>query len=208
MRALTHEGAASRLTRYYSIDSNYAGSLFLGIEPRDPHRITAGDLFAVTMLNVDIPARAARRLLSDPECTAQVSEALVALPAIPLEQADGTTFDAMERLYGLVKRSLLRHGARDSNAWVTASKIVARKRPDLFPVRDRKVTALLGLREHADVRVDWQAYAYLMNQSDVRSVLISLSKHLEARSTAELSADSELLRILDVALWMHTLDVA
>lgn len=75
----------------------------------------------------------------------------------------------------------------NSNRWVTAAKICARKRPRLFPVRDNMVCSLLadGRALNAgkngwpgNFSVDIQVYAYLLT-------------------------DDEDMRVLDSVLWMR-----
>lgn len=186
---------------YYSVESNYAGSLFLEIEPRDPYRITAADLFAVTTLNVDVPARAARRFLFDPIIAKALGDSLSSLPATTLGRATDEDFRSMATFYELVKSSLARHGVVQSNPWVTASKLAARKRPELFPVRDAKVTELLGIKRLADYRIDWRVFSFLMKQSGVLEGLDTLAQHLAKCPRDEVRADNEPLRVLDVVLW-------
>jgi Family of unknown function (DUF6308) len=77
----------------------------------------------------------------------------------------------MERLYLQVKPALSRSEVHDKNAWVTASKLCARKRPDLFPVRDRIVCEYLGLLKNGNYQVDWQVFRYLISQRDVRDAI-------------------------------------
>lgn len=74
----------------------------------------------------------------------------------------------------------------NSNRWVTAAKICARKRPRLFPVRDNMVCSLLadgralnaGNGWPGNFSVDIQVYAYLLT-------------------------DDEDMRVLDSVLWMR-----
>lgn len=196
---------SEKVASYYSIDSNYAGALFLGIPDPDPTALTVADLFAVSTLSIRIPARAARRLLLEPQGADDVNEALRALPDKSLVETDDSDLEQMAKFYTEVKASLTRAGAsRTSGAWVTASKIVARKRPPLFPVRDAQVTALLGTRKRADYFTDWIVYRHLMRDEAVASNLWRLREALEGLATSgELLSESEPLRLLDVALWMH-----
>jgi hypothetical protein len=72
-----------------------------------------------------------------------------ARPQQRLEEIDpAAVAEPMAELYESVARCLRRAGAQRSNAWVTASKICARKRPNLFPVRDNVVLDLLAYRRH------------------------------------------------------------
>ncbi|MEU9135411.1 DUF6308 family protein [Streptomyces sp. NPDC048404] len=78
--------------------------------------------------------------------------------------------------------------------WVTAGKLLARKRPRLMPVSDQVVRCVLGhpksfwLDLHAALR------------SDNRSLHHEL---LALRQLAELPEAVSVLRICDVVLWMH-----
>lgn len=193
------------VSKYYKIDSDYAGALYLGIPDPDPSVITAADLFAVSSLSIKIPARAARRLLLEPAGADAVNDALRALPDMELAATDDADLELMRDFYCAVKHALRRaEKTKPSGAWVTASKIVARKRPRLFPVRDTLVTTLLGTREKADYYTDWIVFRHLMRDEAVASNLRRLREALDglAKSGEHLS-ESEPLRLLDVALWMH-----
>ena len=193
------------VSKYYKIDSDYAGALYLGIPDPDPSVITAADLFAVSSLSIKIPARAARRLLLEPAGADAVNDALRALPDMELAATDDADLELMRDFHCAVKHALRRaEKTKPSGAWVTASKIVARKRPRLFPVRDTLVTTLLGTREKADYYTDWIVFRLLMRDEAVASNLRRLREALDglAKSGEHLS-ESEPLRLLDVALWMH-----
>lgn len=201
--ALRGEDAVDRVARYYGIDSNFAGSLFLGIPDPDPSAITAADLFAASSLSIDIPARAARRLLLEPGGAGDVTKALLALPSITLTETGDEDLRLMEVFYTAVKTSLTRANAKkESEAWVTASKIVARKRPNLFPVRDTLVTIYLGTRTTKDYFTDWIVFRHLMNDVGVQEELERISSALNDLPEPEsyLTEESR-LRLLDVALW-------
>jgi len=88
--------------------------------------------------------------------------------------------------------------------WVFASKLAARKRPELFPVRDQVVCRYL-----ADTRrltktgvgtftTDIQVFAHLMSNTAVRARLRQLADHLG--KSRGVGGEVSLLRILDVAL--------
>jgi hypothetical protein len=50
----------------------------------------------------------------------------------------------MEAVYSPVKQALGNPEVKRTNPWVTASKLCARKRPHLFPVREKVVCTLLS----------------------------------------------------------------
>ena len=191
-----------RLRRYYDVTSDYAGASFVSMGTNDRKGIGADDLFATTLLSIPIPAGAARLLTQDGETREAVNAALGNLPSTPLEHVDDQGLRDMEVFYGHVKRALAKAGVENSNPWVTASKLCARKRPDLFPVRDNVVCQLLGLLPKGNYQVDWLVFRHLISDADVRQAID------EARSAAtrdgragDVVLDKEPLRILDVALW-------
>ncbi|GAA0711716.1 hypothetical protein GCM10010199_09330 [Dactylosporangium roseum] len=175
-----------RIAWYYHHGGNYAGGSFLSIEPNDPARVTAADLFAVALPNADIGPRAARRVLGD----RQLAIELQAVPTnVRLEDTDDTTLDAVDRCYETVKRLFVDSTARQSEPWVAPAKLMARKRPWLLPVRDKKVRRFLGIEQPYWYRTDWKIYQSLMRDEEVRGLL------------NDLAAPDPPLRVLDVALW-------
>lgn len=201
--ALQGDASIERIKDYYRIESNSAGSLYLGIPDPDPTAITVADLFAVSSLSIRIPARAARRLLLEPAGAGAVTQALGALPNKALAETDEADLRLMEAFYRAVLNALKRAEApKPSGAWVTASKIVARKRPDLFPVRDTQVTKFLGTRGSADYFTDWIVFRHLMNDEVVLSDLKRIAGALEGLAESdEHLIETAPLRLLDVALW-------
>lgn len=183
--ALTGD-AASRIATYYDLGRNYAGGSFLAIGPNLPDEVTAADLFAVTLLNVDIGPRAARRVLSD-------KQLVVDLQAVPtdvrLEDADGTVLDLAGRFYEALRQLFLDPEAERSDPWVAPAKLAARKRPRLMPVRDGLVRRYLGIEKPYSYRRDWEIYQRFMRDEQIRRLLDDLPAH------------DPPLRVLDVALW-------
>lgn len=199
--ALQSSDTARKLARFYDTKTDYAGASFATIGENAPDSIGADDLFATTLLSVDVPANAARLLTGDGDTKAAVSSALAALPRGPLEEVDAEGFAAMEVLYLHVKRSLAKASAKSSNPWVVASKLCARKRPDLFPVRDNVVCRLLDVQRARNFRVDWLVFQALMKDREVREALSTVRSAVEVHATDSLVLDSEDLRVLDAALW-------
>ncbi|MGP5008391.1 DUF6308 family protein [Brachybacterium tyrofermentans] len=198
------DDAACRAIKYFSVNSNYAGALFLGLEPNEPDRFTATDLFAVSSLSVSIPARGARCLLAEPVEQNRIAEALRLLPVGPLETVEDDVLEAMSDFHGKVKKALRPHGVKSSNRWVTASKLAARKRPHLFPVRDSLVATSLGLGELKTVAQEYAVFRHLMSHPEVSDRLDDLQEELEKRRTEKgLILENSHLRLLDVVLWTH-----
>ena len=69
------------------------------------------------------------------------------IPDCDLANAGIRALTAMQQHYEAVKQALSADTVKNPNAWVTASKLCARKRPDLFPVRDKEVCDYLGLTQ-------------------------------------------------------------
>lgn len=194
-----------QLAEYYDTSGDYAGHSFTALEPRDPERLTAADLLATSMLNIDFPASAVRRLLDDDGNQQKVSHALQSLPEGPLEATTPKDFQAMSALYTSVKPLLSDASSQTSDRWVAASKLVARKRPDLFPVRDRVVCEYLDIRKFRDYSKDWLVFRHLMQNQQIQHRLAALpAETIKVASASETVLDAEPLRILDAALWMHT----
>ncbi|MBC9820523.1 DUF6308 family protein [Terrabacter sp. MAHUQ-38] len=82
-----------------------------------------------------------------------------------------------------------------------ASKFCARKRPDLFPVRDRVVCRLLGIERSGNARVDWMVFRHLISDPDVRQAIHAVVGELEREGDDRVELDTEPLRLLDAALW-------
>lgn len=203
VNALEPSSAARLISKFYNPQSNFAGAAFAGLEPHGGDAITATDLLAVTTMGVSIPVLAIRRFLDDAEIGSRVRQALAALPDRPLEDATPEDFEKMARFYDLVKEQLKKAGTNTSNSWVTASKIAARMRPDLFPVRDRVVCRFLGIIGLNDRAKDWVVFQHLMNSSEVRRKLSEV-EHLvrDGADGHRLVLDTQPLRLLDAVLWM------
>lgn len=208
--------AVDRLRVYYDKTRNYAGSLLSTIEPNPEDEITSGDLFAVTTLSMTIPALAARRLLDPDDETRQTIQRLLreipfGLSITSLDSADPQTKIAAAEMWHLYDeiRTLLSADQKISNRWVFASKLCARKRPYLFPVRDNKVCEFLAERQlrtgagMSQFDNDIQVFGYLMSHQQVLDEIVSIRATLESEGVQLDNAD---LRLLDVALWTAAQD--
>lgn len=201
----TARPATERLLTFYDRDGNYAGATFVSLQPTSPSDLTAVDLHATSLLSVNIGPGATRRLLRPTATRKEVLDTLAALPDKDLLVVDPEDLLLMERFYLAVKAALSSPSAARPNAWVTASKLCARKRPSLFPVRDEVVCNHLGLippRGRGDYRIDWQVFRFLVGD---RQVVEAIDARVDtARATSsdrDVEIDRERLRILDAALW-------
>lgn len=200
---LSDLGTPARLAQYYDRETGYAGSTFVGLGENHPTAITAEDLLAVTTLSVSIGCRPIRRFLEDDEVKRDVANGMRELPVGPLGEMDDDGKQAMSEFYELVKRTLATPGVPDSDRWVTASKIAARKRPDLFPVRDNVVRNGLNIMRFGDYRVDWPIFQRIITDEGVIRQLKSLPAQIkDCANERSVDLDGEpLLRLLDAAMW-------
>ncbi|MDO8122558.1 DUF6308 family protein [Isoptericola sp. b490] len=193
-----------RLARFYDRDGDYAGATFAALSPNPPNDLTAVDLHAVSMLSVSVGPRATRRLLDDGPSRNDVLEALEAVPVMDLHVAGPEVLEAMGHLYTTVKGYLSAPTTAHPNRWVTASKICARKRPALFPVRDRVVCGYLGLLDLGSWQADYQVFRSLLGDPEVQQAVDAAADAADASAgDRRLRIDTERLRILDAALWTY-----
>jgi len=89
------------------------------------------------------------------------------------------------------------------NAWVSASKLCARKRPDLFPVRDRLVCDHLGLIAFKNYQVDWPVFRSLINDQEIIANIDATIKATKQTAAGPVQLDRSRLRLLDAAIWTY-----
>ena len=121
-----------------------------------------------------------------------------------LAMADDGQLVAMADLHEALKRVLSPADVRNPNPWVTASKLCARKRPDLFPVRDNVVVKYLGLdRPKGNYQVDWQVFRHVIQDNAIRRRLDAIVDEASRSPGVDVGHPNWRLRHLDVVLWMH-----
>ncbi|MET7780073.1 DUF6308 family protein [Streptomyces sp. NPDC005388] len=197
---ITSDQASSDLRRYFGIDLQpgavpFTGSRFEhlaggGDRPAAANAVTADDLIAVQTLSVKIPAQASLDLLEG-DLGAQLSKLLSSIPS----DVDMAEADAADLAPGSPADSAW-HLLDDQTGigWVTAGKILARKRPRLLPVYDQVVRCIFGrpqsfwLTLHAALRAD----DYALHR-----------KLLALRELAGVPETVSALRTCDVVLWMR-----
>lgn len=202
--ALQDDKTPQQLSEFYNPSTDQVGRSFVDLEPRDPTRVTAADLMATSMLGISFPASVVRRLLNDTEIQQELSARLQALPQRPLESTTAEDFQKMSAFYDFLKPLLSDASSETSERWVAASKLTARKRPDLFPIRDHVVCGYLGLLPLRDRSKDWMVFRHIMRNEEVHALLSALPAEIMSASAGRTAQiDSEPLRLLDVAIWMY-----
>ncbi|MFD5635757.1 DUF6308 family protein [Streptomyces sp. NPDC127077] len=196
---LTNARAVTDLRRYFGIElppdtMPFTGSHFEhlaagGDRPEIANIITAEDLIAVETLSVSIPIQRKLDFLEG-SLGDQLSNLLTKIPTdVDLASVETTVIaddSPADQAWDLLETQ---HGL----GWVTAGKILARKRPRLLPVYDRVVRCALGrppsfwLSLHAALREDDSALHHSL---------------LDLRQTAGLPETVSALRVCDVAVWM------
>ncbi|GAA4840535.1 hypothetical protein GCM10023201_33190 [Actinomycetospora corticicola] len=183
------------LRDYFALDGgmpSFSGSRFEVFGQNRWDRIDADDLVAVEMLSVRVPGHAALRFLERE--THMITALLTRIPT-DLELHEPEARDHLRddgpaaALWELLRSRHGRHGVGP----VTASKLLARKRPLLVPVWDSIVKQELrpvSLRNH------WTTMHELLSDGDRVDRLRRL--HSEANVPAQVGV----LRTFDVLLWM------
>lgn len=189
----------ARLARYYEGESGKAGSTFLDLAPHKWRTVTASDLVATSLLDVAFTPSDVRRLLQPGPERERISDALHVLPDVMLATADTESLAAMNELYLAVLDAVAPPGSQRGDRWVVASKLCARKRPDLFPIRDAGAQQLFGTTDEADHRVDWQLFRHVIADHTVTQAVDSARQAVVEGSRTRI--DTSRLRLLDVALW-------
>lgn len=187
-KALKHGGKLVQLFLQNPDDfgAGFAGATFDHLSPNHQDSWEAADLLAVTLLDVGVRPQGIREMLE--RRTDFFNELLVAVDAdVPLWSEDDAIHNALtnaERLNTELRRL-------SGIGPVTASKLLARKRPRLVPIKDRVISARLGLQKADEF---WRPLrAALMRDGVVDDI--------RAIRPPDHSDVSE-LRVLDIALWM------
>lgn len=208
LQDLTPESRAARLFEYYYCSRNddgsprFSGSRFdsLGKHASDDsaaNEITAEDIAAVLCLGVNIPGDAVVKLL---ECNkSQISELLGQIPVnVSLWDSDQAEVEAKSSASNKLWNELKSiHGIKA----VKVSKLMARKRPRLIPIYDRRIQAALKLSSATGY---WTIYRNLMLASVNGKPLYEGLQELVAAS--KVGPNVTALRACDVILWSHESD--
>lgn len=196
--------AEQDLRRYFGLDAPsgsvpaYTGGRFEalgggGDRPATANSVTADDLLAVQMLSVLVPGPVALNLLEG-DLGEQVAHYLAAIPA-DLAISD-TAAAALIGPSGPAAAAWQLLEDQYDMGWVTAGKLLARKRPQLLPVWDRVVRCAMGFPPPQGV--------WLWFHDRMRSEEGALTRALiSVREIAGVPASVTPLRTLDVIVWMR-----
>jgi len=194
LEVLGDDRSLADLSRYFGNgleQAPFTGSRFNSLGANDRDRITASDILAVQCLSVTIPIHVTLDLLEG-VLGASVADLLADVPddvdlgshAATVHVVPGASADQAWHLLD----------AETGVGWVTAGKLLARKRPRLLPVYDTIVRCALGKPAPGAV---WSAYHRLLQSPDIIERLDGLHRQ------AGLPPEVPRLRVLDVVLWMR-----
>ena len=139
---------------FYGASRRFSGSVFDsfaggGDRPDVQSRITHEDVLAVAAVNVTVSARLSRQLLTDP-VAGRLEQLLRRLPTdVDLWDADDEMLAVARQAWEEI-RTLDEDGHGTADRWVTASKLLARKRPRLVPLYDEKIRRVAALADGTD----------------------------------------------------------
>lgn len=171
---------------YFDPSHGFAGALFDGLDsdgllahnPTDSFSVD--DIAAASLLDVRYGPRAVRALLSSDV----IQSALTAVPDdLPLWQATQEDLDATHELWILIR------GIKGVGR-TRASKLLARKRPQLVPIVDSVIADALQLHDQT-----WRPMAAALADQHLR-------KRIDGLRPADMSKRISTLRLLDVLTWM------
>lgn len=169
---------------------SYFDDLDRDLLSNDENRITGSDLYALTMLEVEIKREAGVELLVDK--AEEVTQLLSCIPNMPLADLSPTEFEAhasnsspAAELWRLVF-SVSSIGA------TRASKLLARKRPHLLPIYDSFIKEVTGV----SVRNDWEQWWLALTDNSQ-----ALQQRADVLRASIDRPDLSTLRVLDVMFW-------
>lgn len=202
LRIVADPQAVEDLRTYYQDgppNTGHPGRWFEQIgTPEEQHRnrdrLTADDIVALSALNIRLPITVSARLLGAD--SAEISDLLATIPADAdlwsMPRSELSPRSAAYRLFTKF-RAMAWNGGEHGTSGVTASKLLARKRPRLIPIYDQQVSQLVDLGKGAS----WWISLREALTPEVRD-------HLQrAHDVAELGPRITPLRTLDVILWMR-----
>jgi hypothetical protein len=180
--------AKSSLEAYFYKNA-YTGSSFENFCGKDHDKFTADDIVAVSMLSVKIPPSASRWILGDGQkCLTKLLKELDPKLAIQDPKADLSIGKTAWNLWKEI------HSLRGVGETM-ASKLLATKRPLLFPIFDQHVARALKLAPNRYWK-PWQKFMRSENGTKAGEIVKQMAADL---GKPELST----LRLLDVVVWMQ-----
>ena len=184
------ESARSSLESYFYKNA-FTGSRYETFFVSDtPNEFTANDFIAVSMLSVNVPPRAAAWILVDNKSAFINYLEKVQPPEVSIVD-DGADLSKSSDAYFLWKEIYSCRGIGET----IASKLLATKRPNLFPIFDSHVAKALDLKPD----FYWEPWQKFMKSNEGRKCVQSVRSIAENLKILGVSD----LRLLDIIVWMR-----
>lgn len=171
------------VSRYFNPQGRetFAGNFFHTLGANDPDRFGNDDLLSLNLLDESVTTPQIRELTSG-----KYDELLMNIDSnVDITYLDGDLYDHADQLYRALRRI---HGFGPTRV----SKLLARKRPKLLPIRDSIVNEQLHLSGFSW----WRSLAATMRQDSVTELLDEVTPPTQEDAPSR-------LRVLDAAIWMH-----
>lgn len=172
-----------RVQTYLDPTGQYAATTFDLVGNNDPYKITEDDVLSVSFLDTPIRASAYRRMVNK---AGEITDLLLRIDSSLCLWDLTETSDA----YAAANELWVTLDAMPGMGRTRVSKLLARKRPHLIPIRDRRVDEFFG-----KTRSFWIPLAMALHDEALRVGIASLRPDgVDARLS--------ILRLLDIAIWM------
>lgn len=204
----THSRNLARLLTYFGAGETpvYDGSRFefYAAAETDPDRITAADLVAITLLSMEIRRNSGSGITTAhvralEERSSEVRHLLAQIPADrDLHELSAQEYKKLigegsfgERLWALLRDQIGMYR-------VATFKVMARKRPRLFPIADSRTHEILGTPPNW-----WESWYEALRDGD-RAIVTELETlRKDAARKVPSIGNVSLLRVADIALWLE-----
>ncbi|GAA4479669.1 hypothetical protein GCM10023190_23190 [Enteractinococcus fodinae] len=193
LQEIPNNDRISYLQDYFSPDTpTYSGAHFnsFQVSEKSSNQMTLADLYSVNLLALDIPGSAGLSILGTD--AASITGLLKEIPDEPIGKLTDTEFaaylgkeSAAWQLWKLLKSY---HGMGIARV----SKLMARKRPHLIPIRDSIVARVAKFKSGDD---DWHLWwKTLHDNPEIETQVECLRKEVDQPTLST-------LRVLDILLW-------
>ena len=169
--------------RYFNPHKNepFSGDLFHTLPTNDFDCFGNDDLLSLNLLDEPVTAQQIKILTSG-----KFDDLLRNIdPNVDITELDGSPYEHAINLWIALREV---HGFGPTRV----SKLLARKRPKLLPIRDQIVNDQLQIKGYSW----WKSLAGTMRNTSVKELLRELSPSKATQAPTP-------LRVLDVAIWMH-----
>ncbi|GAA4105995.1 DUF6308 family protein [Enteractinococcus coprophilus] len=156
----------------------------------DENLITGSDLYALTMLEVEIERKAGVDLLIYK--AEEITQLLSCIPNTPLAELSRAEFETHVSNSSPAAELWRTFYSIPSIGSTRASKLLARKRPHLIPIHDRFIKEVTGVSARNDWEQWWVALTDETQELQQRAEVLRASINRPDLST---------LRVLDVMFW-------